>query len=125
MDYRFISRFLINLIISVFKVRGFVVDGKNGNDLNSGENIHEAFATIGKCVEELKHPGDECLIRDGNYHEIVTISHLMGTFENPIKIAGRYLDFKVYSAATLVIPLNFLPKKAMKMKDQFGMEQFP
>ena len=105
MDYRFISRFLINLIISVFKVRGFVVDGKNGNDLNSGENIHEAFATIGKCVEELKH--------------------LMGTFENPIKIAGRYLDFKVYSAATLVIPLNFLPKKAMKMKDQFGTELFP
>ena len=93
MDYRFISRFLINLIISVFKVRGFVVDGKNGNDLNSGENIHEAFATISRCVEELKYPGDECLIRAGNYHEIVTISHLMGTFENPIKIAGIWIIY--------------------------------
>ena len=91
MDYRFISRFLINLSILVFDVRGFIVDGENGNDLNSGDNIHEAFATIGRCVEELKHPGDECLIRAGNYHEIVTISHLMGTFENPIKIAGIWL----------------------------------
>ena len=91
MDYRFISRFLINLSILVFEVRGFIVDGENGNDLNSGETIHEAFATISRCVEELKHPGDECLIRAGNYHEIVTISHLMGTFENPIKIAGIWL----------------------------------
>ena len=58
------------------KVEGFIVDGANGNDNNSGETVNDAFETIGKCVQALKNPGDECQIRAGYYHEEVVVSGL-------------------------------------------------
>ena len=57
-------------------VKGFIVDGVNGNDNNGGETINDAFETIGRCVQALKNPGDECQIRAGYYHEEVVVSGL-------------------------------------------------
>ena len=68
------------LIACVFPAtRGYIVDSVNGNDNNDGETIDSPFQTISRCAEALANPGDECQIRDGYYHEVVTVSRLQGT----------------------------------------------
>ena len=57
---------------------GYIVDSVNGNDNNDGETVNDPFQTIGRCVEALADPGDECLIRAGYYHEVVAVSGLQG-----------------------------------------------
>ena len=65
-------------ILSLYSAEGYIVDGDNGNDNNNGETINDPFKTITRCVESLVNPGDECLIRAGNYHEVVSLSGLQG-----------------------------------------------
>ena len=65
-------------ILSLYTTRGYIVDTDNGNDNNNGETINDPFKTITRCVEALANPGDECLIRAGTYHEVVTVSGLQG-----------------------------------------------
>lgn len=43
---------------------------------------------IQDCVNNLKEPGDECLIQPGSYHEHVTITNKHGNEGNPIIIRG-------------------------------------
>ena len=43
---------------------------------------------IQDCVDNLKEPGDECLIKPGSYHEHVTITSKHGSEGNPIIIRG-------------------------------------
>ena len=69
-------------LISPFPSEGYIVDGINGNDSNDGETVTEPFQTIGRCIEALANPGDECLIRAGHYHEVVTVSGLQGEENN-------------------------------------------
>ena len=64
--------------LSLFPIEGYIVDSVNGNDSNDGETVTAPFQTIGRCVEALANPGDECLIRAGHYHEVVTVSGLQG-----------------------------------------------
>ena len=40
----------------------YIVDGVNGKDTNTGQNIDDAFKTINRCAKELTNPGDECQI---------------------------------------------------------------
>ena len=82
--------FIVFLLSIVFQypVQGYIVDSVNGNDNNAGETVNDPFKTIAKCVEALTNPGDECQIRDGYYHEVVTISGLQGTKDAPFKIVG-------------------------------------
>ena len=72
----FILLFLTLTCLSA--TEGYIVDSVNGNDNNGGETVNDPFQTIGRCVEALVSPGDECLIRAGYYHEVVTISGLKG-----------------------------------------------
>ena len=65
-------------ISSLYPAKGYIVDGDNGNDNNDGETINDPFKTINRCVAALANPGDECLIRAGNYHEVVIVSGLEG-----------------------------------------------
>ena len=80
-------------ISSLDNAKGYVVDGDNGNDNNNGETINDPFKTIARCVEALSNPGDECLIREGNYHEVVTVSGLQGmtTIQNIFKQTNTYV----------------------------------
>ena len=72
----FILLFLTLTCLSA--TEGYIVDSVNGNDNNGGETVNDPFQTIGRCVEALVSPGDECLIRAGYYHEVVSISGLKG-----------------------------------------------
>merc|ERR1719367_1708840 len=75
-------------LASFYAVKGYIVDSVNGNDDNGGETVTDAFKTITRCVEALMNPGDECQIRAGYYHEVVTVNGLQGTTNAPIKIVG-------------------------------------
>ena len=43
---------------------------------------------IQDCIDNLKEPGDECVIKPGSYHEHVTITNKHGSEGNPIIIRG-------------------------------------
>ena len=70
--------FFLFFVSSLHHTEGYIVDAVNGNDNNSGETINDPFKTIAKCVNALANPGDECLIRAGYYHEVVTVNGLKG-----------------------------------------------
>ena len=70
----------------IFPAEGYIVDGVGGNDNNDGETIDSPFKTISRCVEALKNPGDECQIRDGFYHEVVSVKGLKGRLEQSFKM---------------------------------------
>ena len=77
---------MTNIVIVLFLIslsylnhaNGYIVDGNNGNDNNSGEDVDNAFKTIARCVQSLSKPGDECQLRAGYYHEVVDVSGLKG-----------------------------------------------
>ena len=68
----------LSSLMSLFPSEGYIVDSVNGNDNNGGETVTDPFQTIGRCIQALANPGDECLIRAGHYHEVVTVSGLQG-----------------------------------------------
>ena len=70
---------ILCLLFITTRSDGYIVDGVNGDDSNSGESVDDAFKTISRCVQSLSNPGDECQIRAGYYHEAVTINGLKGT----------------------------------------------
>ncbi|TLX71780.1 hypothetical protein E9993_19560 [Labilibacter sediminis] len=64
----------------------------NGSDTNSG-SLAAPFASIQKAVSVMS-AGDTCFIREGNYHETVSINGLSGTENAPI-VFMPYEDEKV------------------------------
>ena len=62
----------------LFPAEGYIVDSINGNDNNDGETIDSPFKTISRCAEALMSPGDECQMRAGIYHEVVTLTGIKG-----------------------------------------------
>jgi hypothetical protein len=87
---------------------GYVVDGVNGDDANSGGNVDEAFKTINRCAQELTNAGDECQIRAGYYHEVVIVDGLKGTTESPIKIVGYQDERPVWDGTVLIKPNEWM-----------------
>ena len=83
----------------LYQAEGYIVDAINGNDNNNGETINSPFKTIAKCLDALANPGDECLIRAGNYHEMVNISGLQGelTFFICTRLNSQLTVFNGYS----------------------------
>ena len=60
---------------------------------------------IGRCAQELKNAGDECQIREGYYHEVVTVNGLRGSKDKPIRILG-YEDERPIWDGTVSIQSN-------------------
>lgn len=82
----------------------FYVDSQNGNDLNEGTSVDDAFSTIKKCVDAIVAPGDECRIRRGRYHENITITGKHGTSEKPIILAGYQDERPIIDGTILLKP---------------------
>ena len=72
--------FLIFITSHYPAAEGYIVDSVNGNDNNDGETIDSPFKTISRCAEALVNPGDECQVRAGYYHEVVTVAGLKGRY---------------------------------------------
>jgi len=83
----------------------YYVDGNNGDDLNDGESISSAFASIKPCIDALTHPGDECHIRSGRYHQLeIQISGKRGTSGEPMLIRGYQNEIPVIDGTIPLTP---------------------
>ena len=95
--------FLIS-ITSHHPAESYIVDSVNGNDNNDGVTINDPFKTITRCIEALANPGDECQIRAGYYHEVVTVTGLQGTKDAPFKIVGFQEERPVWDGTVTIQP---------------------
>ncbi|CAL4158368.1 unnamed protein product [Meganyctiphanes norvegica] len=85
----------------------YVVDGDNGDNMNTGLDEVNAFKTISYCIEQLLNPGDECLIRSGRYHEEIEMSGFKGTEEKPFIIAGYKDECPIWDGTVPIYPDNW------------------
>jgi len=92
------------LLARAVECHAYVVDGSTGSDDNTGLGEEEAFLTIGRCVQELRHPGDQCLIRAGRYHEVVEVESIRGTTDNPIVVKGYGDEWPVWDGGVVIQP---------------------
>jgi len=76
---------IIFIIITKSFISGtnYYVAVSYGNDTNNGLNIGAPFKTIGKAASVMSS-GDICYIRQGRYHEAISIDNLDGTSSSPI-----------------------------------------
>ena len=90
----------------------YYVDGEKGDDLNNGESVTFAFATIKTCIDALTNPGDECHIRGGRYHQSeYKISGKRGSPLQPIIIRGYQEEIPIIDGT---IPLKPIGNSAWK-----------
>jgi len=82
----------------------FIVDGENGKDTNDGLSTEQPLKTITECVSRLAKAGDECQIREGRYHEVVTIENIKGKIGQPIKISGYGDERPIWDGSELIQP---------------------
>lgn len=83
-----LTQSLVLLTLNCISATRFVVDGEKGSDANDGRNPSHPFRTVQHCVSSLTDPGDSCNIREGRYHESVTVNGLRGSSKNPFVIRG-------------------------------------
>ena len=79
----------------------YFVAVSNGNDNNNGLSINTPFKTIGKAASVMSS-GDICYIRQGRYHETITIDNLDGTSNSPV-IFTNYNNERVVIDGTIPI----------------------
>ena len=72
-----------------------------GDDTNDGLSINDAFKTISKAASVMSS-GDICYIRQGRYHETISIDNLDGTSGAPI-IFTNYNNERVIMDGTIPI----------------------
>ena len=102
-----IEIFLFVVVANWQDSHGYIVDGIYGHDDNTGQDIASAFKTINRCVQELKYAGDECQVRAGRYHEVVTLAGLRGTADSPIKIVGYQEERPIWDGTVNINPMLF------------------
>ena len=66
------------LSISFLQGTNYYVATSYGSDSNNGASINTPFKTIGKAASVMSS-GDKCYIRQGRYHETITIDDLDGS----------------------------------------------
>ena len=85
------------LLISIMPTIGanYYVATSYGSDSNNGNSINTPFKTIGKAASVMSS-GDKCYIRQGRYHETITIDDLDGS-------SGSAIVFTNYNNERVVI----------------------
>ena len=87
--------FLAFLCISFLQGANYYVATSYGSDSNNGTSINTPFKTIGKAAS-IMSSGDKCYIRQGRYHETITIDDLDGS-------SGSAIVFTNYNNERVVI----------------------
>ena len=75
--------------------------GIYGDDSNNGLSVETPFKTIGKAASVMS-TGDICYIRQGVYHETISIDNLDGTSSAPV-IFTNYNNERVVIDGTIPI----------------------
>ena len=92
---------LLNIFISFLSATNYYVATSYGNDTNNGTSINTPFKTIAKAASVMSS-GDICYIRQGRYHETVTINNLDGSSGSAI-IFTNYNNERVIMDGTIPI----------------------
>ena len=96
------SYLIILLILKSFiYAANYYVAVSNGDDNNNGLSINAPFKTIGKAASVMSS-GDVCYIRQGRYHETISIDNLDGNSGNPV-IFTNYNNERVVIDGTIPI----------------------
>ena len=95
-----ISNFLL-FTKSFIAATNYYVAVSYGDDNNNGLSINLPFKTIGKAASVMSS-GDICYIRQGRYHETISIDNLDGTSSAPV-IFTNYNDERVVIDGTIPI----------------------
>jgi hypothetical protein len=74
--------YLLIVLVSVYRLQAkeYYV-AKNGSDKNNG-TINKPFKTINKASKIMK-AGDVCFIREGVYHEVISLNEINGSVTMP------------------------------------------
>lgn len=83
------------LSISFLQGTNYYVATSYGSDSNNGTSINTPFKTIGKAASVMSS-GDKCYIRQGRYHETITIDDLDGS-------SGSVIVFTNYNNERVVV----------------------
>ena len=82
-------------ILSYLNATDYFVAVSYGDDTNNGTSLLTPFKTIGKAASVMSS-GDKCYIRQGRYHEAVTINNLDGQ-------SGSAIVFTSYNSERVVL----------------------
>ena len=98
----FLFEFFLFLSIPPIIGANYYVATSYGSDSNNGTSINTPFKTIGKAASVMSS-GDKCYIRQGRYHETITIDDLDGS-------SGSAIVFTNYNNERVVVdgttPIN-------------------
>lgn len=87
--------------ISLLSATNYYVATSYGNDSNNGTSLTTPYQTIAKAASVMS-AGDNCYIRQGRYHETITISNLDGSSGSEI-IFTNYNNERVIMDGTIPI----------------------
>ena len=92
---RFIKKilFVTPFLVSVIFGEDYFVSISYGNNNNDGKSISSPFKTIAKAASVMS-AGDVCYIREGTYHETITMNGKSGSEGSPI-VFTRYKNERV------------------------------
>ena len=82
-----LSLYLLIIFISSISATDYYVSN-DGNDNNTG-TIDNPFSTIQKAADVMMS-GDICYIRQGNYHEVVSINNNDGLESAPLIFSAYF-----------------------------------
>ena len=104
---RFIKKilFVTPFLVSVIFGEDYFVSKSYGNNNNDGKSISSPFKTIAKAASVMS-AGDVCYIREGTYHETITMNGKNGSEGSPI-VFTRYNNERVVLDGTLPVDTSW------------------
>tara|TARA_X000000950_G_scaffold28768_1_gene31068 strand:+ start:2174 stop:7858 length:5685 start_codon:yes stop_codon:yes gene_type:complete len=96
---------ILLLLVSTLLSENYYVSKSYGNNNNDGKSVNSPFKTIAKAASVMT-AGDICYIREGSYHEIITINNKDGSQGSPI-VFTRYNNERVILDGTLPIDTSW------------------
>ena len=97
--------YLFPFLVSTLFSENYYVSKSYGNNNNDGKSISSPFKTIAKAASVMT-AGDVCYIREGSYHETITMNNQSGSQGAPI-VFTRYNNERVILDGTLPVDTSW------------------
>ncbi len=97
--------YIFPLLVSTLLSENYYVSKSYGNNNNDGKSIASPFKTIAKAASVMT-AGDVCYIREGSYHETITMNNQSGSQGAPI-VFTRYNNERVILDGTLPVDTSW------------------
>ena len=97
--------YVFPFLVSTLFSENYYVSKSYGNNNNDGKSISSPFKTIAKAASVMT-AGDVCYIREGSYHETITMNNQSGSQGAPI-VFTRYNNERVILDGTLPVDTSW------------------